>query len=269
MRGVVQRHQPLAPALAAHRDEGPPAAAGDLRQARPARRRAGPSRRAARAARRRAAPRGRRAGVRLRRRPPAPRAASSSRSTSATDRIFGRCAARLRPLGGRGRIVVRDALGDQKAEELPERRKPPRLRARGEPALRQRRRDRCGRPPAVAAASRPASLAEILRGRGDRRRACWRSRRARPRASRGTLRAAPASRACRARGTGAHRSRLQPVGRDAHGHFALLRLDQDHQRDHAAIDDRRDQAEHHQQSNETRHRSASSPIRVYPVPPAR
>ena len=151
-------------------------------------------------------------------------------------RIFGRC----RRGFGLSAVAVgssaRRPSASEEPEELPEGREAARLRGRREA------------PPVQVAeivthiARRglgkvPASWRENRRGRGGRRQACWRSRRARRPAFPGTPPDA------HRRGSSGPSAALfvaaEAVIRDPHGHFPLLRLDIGNQRQHAAIDCRR------------------------------
>ena len=228
MRGIVQRHQPLAPALASYRDQRPPPRPARLRQAdqlgnSEARRVEKLEQREDAQALRGAVPASVPAALAC------PRAASRAAGRHLGDREhFRQMPARLRALGRGGRIVVAMPFGDQKAEELPQRRKPPRLRACGKPALRKRRRDSRARRRTRGVGQAPRPRAEILEVAAVGGDACWRSRRAPRRAFPETLRAAPASRVAPAP---AARVALKAgaVRPGCARSFRAARLDQDHQ----------------------------------------
>ena len=100
----------------------------------------------------------------------------------------------LRPFEHGRRVVAAMALAIEEAVELADRREPPRERGRRQPApFETGQMGAQGRRVGANAIERPAPVEILRRSRRDRagrRRACWRRRRARPRACRGTARSA-------------------------------------------------------------------------------
>ena len=121
------------------------------------------------------------------------RACASRSSTCLIESTFGRLRPRFGPFEHRGRIVAAMAFAVEEAIELADRGEPPRHRGRREPAL-ARGGPRCARRSSLSAAAMlppaPRDRRRNRRGRAGRHRACWRWRRARPPACRGTARSA-------------------------------------------------------------------------------